>query len=63
MFRNSLKDEDIKYFEDEIRVRKIAEFLVSNAKVTEEACECHGHDEKPAKTTTKKSTSKKSKEA
>jgi len=58
MFRNSLKEEDIKYFEDEIRVHKIAEFLVSNAKVTEEACECHGHDEKPAKKTTKKATKK-----
>lgn len=58
MFRNSLKDEDIKYFEDEIRVHKIAEFLVSNAKITEEACDCHEHDEKTAKKTTKKATKK-----
>lgn len=60
MFRNSLKPEDIKYFEQEIKVKKIAEFIVSNASIKEEACECHGHDheEKPAKKTTKKTTKK-----
>jgi len=58
MFRNSLRPEDMKYFEQEIKVKKIAEFIVSNAKVTEVACECHDHEEKPAKKTTKKSTKK-----
>lgn len=58
MFRNSLKAEDIKYFEEEIKVQKIAEFIVSNAKITEEVCECHGHEEK-SKKTTKKATTKK----
>jgi len=58
MFRNSLRPEDIKYFEEEIKVKKIADFIVSNAKVTEEACECHHHDEKPAKKTTRKTTKK-----
>jgi len=60
MFRNSLKPEDMKYFEQEIKVKKIAEFIVSNAKITEEACECHDHEheEKPAKKTTKKATKK-----
>ncbi|MBP3285146.1 MAG: trigger factor [Clostridia bacterium] len=58
MFRNSLKPEDINYFEGELKVQKIAEFLVSNAKVTEEACDCHDHEEKPAKKTTKKTTKK-----
>ena len=61
MFRNSLKAEDIKYFEEEIKVQKIAEFIVSNAKITEEVCECHGHEEKPKKTT-KKATTKKTAE-
>jgi len=58
MFRNSLRPEDIKYFEEEIKVKKIADFIVSNAKVTEETCECHDHDEKPAKKTTRKTTKK-----
>lgn len=58
MFRNSLKEDDIKYFEQELKTQKIADFIVSNAKITEEACECHGHDEKPAKKTTKKATKK-----
>ena len=61
MFRNSLKAEDIKYFEEEIKVQKIAEFIVSNAKITEEVCECHEHTEKPKKTT-KKATTKKTAE-
>ena len=61
MFRNSLKAEDIKYFEEEIKVQKIAEFIVSNAKITEEVCECHGHEEKTKKTT-KKATTKKTAE-
>lgn len=59
MFRNSLKAEDIKYFEEEIKVQKIAEFIVSNAKVTEEVCECHEHSEEKPKKTTKKATTKK----
>ena len=61
MFRNSLKAEDIKYFEEEIKVQKIAEFIVSNAKITEEVCECLEHTEKPKKTT-KKATTKKTAE-
>ena len=63
MFRNSLRPEDIKYFEEEIKVKKIADFIVSNAKVTEEVCECHHHDEKPAKKTTRKTTKKSDAEA
>lgn len=60
MFRNSLKDEDIKYFEHEIKVQKIAELVVANAKITEEACECHhDHDEKKAE---KKAAKKAAKE-
>ncbi len=58
MFRNSLKPEDIKYFEQEIKVKKIADFIVSNAKITEEVCDCHDHEEKAAKKTTKKATKK-----
>lgn len=56
MFRNSLKPEDMKYFEQEIKVKKIAEFIVNNAKVVEEACDCHDHEgsEKATKKTTKK---------
>ncbi len=59
MFRNSLKADDIKYFEEEIKVQKIAEFIVSNAKITEEVCECHEHSEEKPKKTTKKATTKK----
>ena len=64
MFRNSLKPDDMKYFEQEIKVKKIAEFVVDNAKVTEEKCDCdhdhdHAHEEKAEKKTTKKTTTKK----
>lgn len=60
MFRSSLKPEDMKYFEQEIKVKKIAEFIVSNAKIKEEACECHehSHEEKAVKKTTKKAVKK-----
>ena len=57
MFRNSLRPEDMHYFEEEIKVKKIAEFVVANAKVKEEVCDCdhdHDHDAKTAKKTTKK---------
>ena len=64
MFRNSLKPDDMKYFEQEIKVKKIAEFVVNNAKVTEEKCDCdhdhdHAHEEKAEKKTAKKTTTKK----
>ena len=61
MFRNSLRPEDMQYFEEEIKVKKIAEFVVANAKVKEEVCDCdhdHDHEEKPDKKTTKKTTKK-----
>jgi len=67
MFRNSLKPDDMKYFEQEIKVKKIAEFVVDNAKVKEEKCDCdhdhdHAHEEKAEKKTTKKATKKEVKE-
>lgn len=61
MFRKNLKAEDLAYFEEEIKVQKIADFIMESAKVTEEACECHDHhDAKPEKKATK--VAKKAKE-
>ena len=54
-FKKNIHEDDIKYITEEVRIQKLADFLVSNAKVKEVAS---ASEEKPKKKTAAKKTAK-----